>query len=221
MSTDRFLPDPEGDAAAVIDGFFGHLAATLRERELPEEELLAAMRARHEELTAANQNLIVDEAAVHNLRMTLALVAAYELLTPELGRDDAADLIGTAFNEPLSEAIRQGTEAMLDSSPDPYRAMVELSKSREQHTFGAGFTFRHPVDDDDQHFADVHECFYHNVLVANGAPELTPMMCAFDMNWIEAIDPRKHGFRFERTTTIGLGGTHCPFHFVRTRTEKD
>lgn len=41
-------------------------------------------------------------------------------------------------------------------------------------------------------------------------------MCAFDGNWIEAIDSDKDGFRFERVTTIGLGGTHCPFHFTRT-----
>lgn len=215
MPTDRYVPDPEADTAAVVDGFFNHIAATFRDRDL-----LAAMRARHEELAAANRHLIVDQAAVYNLRMTLALVAAYELLVPELGRDDAVELVRSAFVEPLSEAVRQGTQAMLDSSPDPYRAMVELAKSREQHAFGAGFTFRHPVDDDDRFFADVHRCFYHDVLVANGTPELTPVMCAFDANWIEAIDPRRHGFRFERTDTIGLGGSHCPFHFIRTRTDQ-
>ncbi|MFF5259484.1 L-2-amino-thiazoline-4-carboxylic acid hydrolase [Actinomadura viridis] len=84
-----------------------------------------------------------------------------------------------------------------------------VSKSREEHAFGEGFTFRRPVDDDRRYFLDVHRCFYHDVLVANSAPELTPVLCAFDGNWIEAI-------RFERTTTIGLGGTHCPFHFTRT-----
>ncbi|MFD9902953.1 L-2-amino-thiazoline-4-carboxylic acid hydrolase [Streptomyces sp. NPDC059063] len=219
MTTDHYVPDPEADTAAVIDGFFGHIAATLR--ELPDSGLLAAMRARHEELTAANRHLVVDEAALYNLRMTLALVAAYEFLMPSLGRRDALDLVRTAFVEPLSEAVRQGTRAMLDSSPDPYRAMVDLAKSREQHAFGAGFAFRHPVDDDSRFFADVHRCFYHQVLVANSAPELTPVMCAFDANWIEAIDPHEHGFRFERVTTIGLGGTHCPFHFLRTRAAHD
>jgi hypothetical protein len=93
--------------------------------------------------------------------------------------------------------------------------MVELSKSREQYGFGKGFTF-HRTTDDDHYLLDVHRCFYHDVLVANSAPELTPAMCAFDGNWIEAIDPDKHGIRFDRATTIGLGGTHCPFHFHRT-----
>ncbi|HEY8481120.1 MAG TPA: L-2-amino-thiazoline-4-carboxylic acid hydrolase [Spirillospora sp.] len=211
MTADHYVPDPEAETTALIDGFFDHLATTLGD-----SDVMAAMRARHEELTAANRHLIVDEASVHNLRATLALVAAYEILLPRLGRDDAVALVRAAFVEPLGETVREGTRAMLDASPDPFRTMVASAKTREEHAFGAGFTFRHPVDDDDRYFADVHRCFYHEVLVANSASELTPVMCAFDANWIEAIDPAKHGFRFDRPTTIGLGGSHCPFHFTRT-----
>lgn len=58
----------------------------------------------------------------------------------------------------------------------------------------------------------------HDVLSAHSAAELTPVMCAFDQAWIEAIDPARHGFRFDRVTTIGLGGTHRPFQFTRTGT---
>jgi len=104
---------------------------------------------------------------------------------------------------------------MLDSAPDPFEAMVTLAKSRETQAFGVGFSFRHPIDDDSRFYEDVHRCFYHDVLLANAAPELTPVMCAFDRNWIDAIDPGRHGFRFERTSTIGTGGSHCPFHFTR------
>jgi len=32
-----------------------------------------------------------------------------------------------------------------------------------------------------------------------------------------AIDPDRHGFTFTRTTSIGHGGSTCPFHFRRTR----
>ncbi|WP_218021638.1 L-2-amino-thiazoline-4-carboxylic acid hydrolase [Nocardia acidivorans] len=38
----------------------------------------------------------------------------------------------------------------------------------------------------------------------------------FNGNWIDAIDPDTHHMRFERATTLGTGGTHCPFHFDRT-----
>jgi hypothetical protein len=222
MATDPFaaadggyIPDPDRDTAALIDDFFGHIAITLRERSLP-GDLLGAMRARLEELEAGNAHLIVDEPARYNLRMTLALVAAYQFLRPELGRHDAVAAVAAAFTEPLGDAVREATRAMLDTAPDPFAAMVALTKSREELAFGQGFTFRRPADDDRRYLLDVHRCFYHDVLAANSVPELTPAMCAFDGNWIEAIDPDKHGFRFERVTTIGLGGTHCPFHFHRT-----
>lgn len=106
---------------------------------------------------------------------------------------------------------------MLDAAPDPFAAMVAVSKARERQAFGAGFTFVRPVDDDRTYHVDVVRCFYHDVLVAHSVAELTPVMCEFDANWIGAIDPAKHGFGFERATTIGRGGSHCPFHFDRTR----
>ncbi|SEG73778.1 L-2-amino-thiazoline-4-carboxylic acid hydrolase [Thermomonospora echinospora] len=222
MPTDRFglsggdyVPDPERETAALVEGFFEHITAALRAHALP-EGLVAVMRTRHERLQAANAHLIVDEPARHNLRITLAVAAAYESLLPRLGRDAAIDTVRAALVEPLGDAVHVGTRAMLDAAPDPFAALVAVSKSREEHAFGKGFTFRRPADDDRRYLLNIHRCFYHDVLVANSVPELTPAMCAFDANWIEAIDPDRDGFRFERVTTIGLGGTHCPFHFTRT-----
>jgi hypothetical protein len=205
MTTDHYVPDPDADTTALIDGFYAHLRA-----HGVTDEVLAAIRDRPAELLIANQHLVVDEPARHNVRTTLLLVAAHRSRVP-------VDLIEEAFVEPMAPFVREGTRAMLDNVPDPYRAMVELARSRETEWFGAGFEFHHPADDDDRFHADVHRCHYHEVLVANDAPELTPVMCAFDRNWIDAIDPTRHGFRFDRKTTIGTGGTHCPFHFHRLR----
>jgi hypothetical protein len=95
--------------------------------------------------------------------------------------------------------------------------MVAVARDREGADFGAEFRFSHPHDDDLRFHADVHRCGYHERLTRLGAPELTPVLCAFDTSWIGAIDPERDGFAFSRDTTIGLGGTHCPFHFRRTR----
>ncbi|NUU24153.1 MAG: L-2-amino-thiazoline-4-carboxylic acid hydrolase [Streptomycetaceae bacterium] len=217
MNTDHtgdYVPDAEADTAAVIDGFFEHLAATLRAHAIS-DALLTDVRGRHAELLLANEHRVVDAPARHNLRMTLVLVAAYELLRPRLGDAAALEAVHAAFVEPLAPVVRDATAAMLDAAADPYRTMVALAKSREVAAFGSGFTFAHPVDDDSRFHADVRRCFYHDVLAANGAAELTPVMCAFDRNWIDAIDPARHGLRFERATTIGTGGSHCPFHFSR------
>ncbi|MFI7694824.1 L-2-amino-thiazoline-4-carboxylic acid hydrolase [Nonomuraea sp. NPDC049655] len=223
MSTDQFglaegayVPAPDRDTTLLLDAFYDHLAALLHERALP-GDLVSAMRARQSELEAAQQSLIVDEPARHNLRMTLALVAAYALLLPRLGREAAVAVVRASFIEPLGDALQEGTQAVLDNAPDAFAAMVELSRSREEYAFGKGFVFDRTVEDDERYHLDVHRCFYHDVLVANSVPELTPVMCAFDINWIESIAPDRHGFRFDRRTTIGTGGTHCPFHFSRNR----
>jgi len=94
--------------------------------------------------------------------------------------------------------------------------MVDLTKDREEHAFGAGFVFTHPDDDADRYTAEVERCFYHDVLKANRAARLTQISCAFDSNCIGAIDPARDGFEFERPTTIGTGGPNCPFRFRRT-----
>ncbi|WP_067477220.1 L-2-amino-thiazoline-4-carboxylic acid hydrolase [Nocardia amamiensis] len=210
-----YVPDPSGDATAIIDAFFDHVAATVREHDL-DTGLVAEMHSRLEESVAANRHRIIDEPAAHNLRMTLALVVAYRMLSPHLGRTATIAALRRAFVEPLGASVRAGTRAMLDAAPDPFAAMVAVSKARERYAFGDGFTFVRPADDNRAYHVDVTRCFYHEVLVAHSAPELTPVMCEFDANWIEAIDPAKHGFSFERPTTIGRGGSHCPFHFDRT-----
>jgi hypothetical protein len=120
-----------------------------------------------------------------------------------------------AFIKPTRDFVREATTQMLDAAPDPLHALAEVSKFREEHFYGAGFTFEHERDDNQAYLVNVRRCFYHNFFVANGAPELTPIFCDFDANWIDAIDPARHGVRFERTTTMGYGGTMCPFHFYR------
>ncbi|MFI9402887.1 L-2-amino-thiazoline-4-carboxylic acid hydrolase [Nocardia sp. NPDC052316] len=214
LAGNDYVPDPARDSAAVVDAFFDHLAAGLPEADLT-EDLFADMRRELAELAAAEAHRCVDEPARYNLRMTLALVVAYRALLPRLGRDATIAALRDAFVEPLGEAVQDATRSMLDAADDPFAAMVAVSKSREEHAFGAGFTFARPADDQQRYHVDVVQCFYHDVLVAHSASELTPVMCEFDANWIRAIDPLKHGFRFDRATTIGLGGTHCPFHWER------
>ena len=92
---------------------------------------------------------------------------------------------------------------------------MELCKSRERDSFGAGFTF------------GVRR--RRSALPPRRAPLLLPRRAHRQLGrgadpgdvrvrqaWIEAIDPARHGFRFDRDTTIGHGGTYCPFHFSRT-----
>ncbi|MER7076583.1 L-2-amino-thiazoline-4-carboxylic acid hydrolase [Saccharopolyspora kobensis] len=214
LTSENHSPDPERDTALLLDGFFEHLGATLAGHRLP-AELLGLVRERHAELLVTNLPSAVDDLARQHLRLTLALIAAFELLRPPLGSTAAVDAVRRAFVEPFGSTVREATRAMLDAAEDPFRAMVGVARTRENQYYGAAFEFRHAADDDRHFHQDVHRCFYQEVLAENSASELGPVLCAFDESWIGAVDPAVHGFRFERATTLALGGAHCPFHFSR------
>ncbi|MEV5412197.1 L-2-amino-thiazoline-4-carboxylic acid hydrolase [Thermopolyspora sp. NPDC052614] len=209
----EYRPDPEAENQALIEAFFTALADALPQ----DDGLISRIRARHERLVAEQGHWFVDEASRHNLALTLAVLAAYRELAALMGDDESLPLIRTAFIEPFGPMITDATRAALDASPDPFATMVDISRRRERDFFGAAFVFTHPEDEQDRYTALVQRCFYNDVLVANGAAHLMPIMCDFDANWINGIEPDRHGFTFERPATIGTGGSTCPFRFRRTR----
>jgi L-2-amino-thiazoline-4-carboxylic acid hydrolase len=168
-------------------------------------------------LEAAHRGWVIDEAAAANLHMLAAVLAAYRVLSARLPAAECIPLLRDSFSGQFRAVVREGTARWLDGVTDPFRAIVELSRSKEEHSFGAGFGFEHERDDDRAYILNISRCFYHDFFVANGAPELTPVFCDFDLGWIEAIDPGRHHLRFERPTTIGYGGARCPFRFYRTQ----
>lgn len=206
-----YVPDPEAETAATIRAFFDALAQAFTD----ESDLADRLAARHGQLVAEQGHRVVDEPSRHNLSLTLAVLAAD--LELRQGRYDAQLLpaLRDAFVHPMQHFVHQATRAALDGAADPFAAMVAISKSREQQAFGAGFEFAHPEDDSRRYTAEVRRCYYHDVLAANDAAHLTPIFCAFDFNWIDAIDPARDGLRVERPTTIGTGGSTCPFQFSR------
>jgi hypothetical protein len=143
------------------------------------------------------------------------VLAAYQVLRPRCERaEPLLDHLAAAFAA-SGAVFTPKVRAWLDASPDAFADMVAVSKLRERESFGARFEFERPRDDDGAYFADVRRCYWHDFFTSEGHPELTRVMCEFDRNWFSAIDPERHGVRFERATTLGTGGDHCPFHFFR------
>lgn len=210
--------NPEAATIVLLTTFLNELERRLAD-PVQAPVLRQRIQAQWVTLEEAHQDWVIDAPAKSNLKMTTAVLAAYRVLQDLFPRKALLTLLRETFLGPFREAIRRGTAQMLDAAPDPFLALVEVSKTKEVHAFGAGFTFEHERDDQGAYLLNVTRCFYHNFFVANEAPELTPIFCDFDAPWIEAIDPARHGFRFERSTTLGYGGRMCPFHFSRTAKE--
>jgi hypothetical protein len=60
----------------------------------------------------------------------------------------------------------------------------------------------------------VRRCLFHETLRACGRTELQVVMCRFDLNWIDALDPGRHHTRFVRPSTFASADL-CRMWFMR------
>ncbi|MDI6098824.1 L-2-amino-thiazoline-4-carboxylic acid hydrolase [Actinoplanes sp. NEAU-A12] len=208
--------DPTDWTPIIERAFFARLLELLGSRAdtawpQPVDELvrhrLAALDTRIGPLVATT----MDAA---NSRFTALAVAAYDVVEPVCGPTETAAIVEDCLNSPLREDILAGTRGMLDHTDDPFTALVAASKQREQTYFGPSFHFERPVDDHDTYVLDVRRCLFHDVLVAAGRSELQPILCRFDLNWADAIEPARHHLRFVRPVTFASGST-CRMLFTR------
>lgn len=150
------------------------------------------------------------------LEFVALMIGAWRALRPE--RDDAA------IRGVLEAALRLGFGALthkvragLEASPDPFAALVDVSREREAEFFGDGFVFERAVESRESYHLHVTRCWFVDVARVEGALAVAPALCAFDRVWFEAIAPDRHGVRFTRPTTIAGDGDRCRFHFDRVR----
>jgi hypothetical protein len=216
--SNEYIPDPEAESEWVVAAFLDAIRPRVAEC-MPFQQFVEAVQAEQNALETAHQDWIVDKQAKYNLKTSTFVLATYRLLQDKIPKDELLEIIHEAFTRPLRDVVRACTAQILDNSPDPFHAIVEMSKEREVHFFGKSFMFERIHDDEYAYYVDVTRCLWHSFFMANGVPELTRIFCDFDANWIGAIDSSKHGFCFGRVTTLGYGGALCPFHFFRLQSQ--
>lgn len=208
--------DPTDWTPVIERAFFARLLQVLGSSAAtawpqPVDELV---RHRLAALDSQIEPLVANAMDAANARFTALAVAAYDVVEPVCGPTKAAAIVEDCLNSPLREDILAGTRGVLDHADDPFTALVAASKQREQSYFGPSFRFERPVDDHDTYVLDVRRCLFHEVLVAAGRGELQPILCRFDLNWADAIEPSRHHLRFVRPVTFA-SGTTCRMLFTR------
>jgi hypothetical protein len=179
------------------------------------------IRSEQTALYESKRGAATDEQHTFHLRCGTLVLAAYRVLQLSVPKDDAFEKVRRAFIEAgRADTFREMAELM-DTAIDPFRDLVTHTKSQEQQFLGSTFNFERVQDDDQAYKVHVNECFYHRFFSENGAPELTQIACDSNANWIDAIDPAKHGVRFERPTMLGYGGDKCQFYYYRLPTAQE
>jgi hypothetical protein len=63
---------------------------------------------------------------------------------------------------------------------------------------------------------NIRRCFFRDFFDRHDARLVTTVMCAFDVNFMKAIDPSVSGLRAERTSLLSLGDDQCRFAVLET-----
>lgn len=198
----------------IEDGFYQRLRQVAAERGLP-AEVATETRARVAEREREVAHLVANDLDRVNARFTMLAVALFDVVERRLARDAAIRLVDECLNQPIRPLFVEGTRQLLDGAPDPFAALVASSKEREESSFGPSFEFERVIDDAHGYVLRIRRCLFHELLRACARTELMPLLCRFDLNWADAIDPERHGFRFLRPSTFATAD-RCQMWFART-----
>lgn len=182
----------------------------------PAEATLQSLADRHTHLVTEYGPMAGDDdRAQGHVVFAMGLLAAYEHARRHVPHDEALARVRSAMLAPFADSIREGTAQALDAA-DPFALMVGFSKDRETNYFGPSFAFTRDRDDQSAYHLSVDRCFYHHVLTAAGAPEVTVVACAWDEGtWGAGVEPERQRLTFRMPETIGRGAARCRFLFDR------
>ena len=180
------------------------------------DELIAEITARAEELADADKDTIVDKPSEGALGISAVVLAAYEKLLPLFDGDERRTILylqhamGTVLRRPY-----EATFKTLSERDNPLDKIDKLCRS-EGPLYGAGWDMTFDRPEPGTFEMNVGRCFFHDFFARNDMPLLTTVLCAFDVTWMQAIDPAVSGLRAERTSLISLGDDHCRFAVLET-----
>jgi hypothetical protein len=189
---------------------------------LPWEEIAADVSVRAEELVQANRHMAQDAPGEQWLRTSSVILAAYQHLSPVVGGPRLLtiflDALAKSFREQITGYLESRFGISEDAPREAFHRISENFQKRGEQRFGSAFRYTSDVQDATRNFVNIERCFFNAFFRANGATEVTPLFCALDKVWAEALEQPRYGVRFERPTTLARGDDVCRFQFHKVRT---
>ncbi|MBM2623786.1 L-2-amino-thiazoline-4-carboxylic acid hydrolase [Actinoplanes sp. LDG1-06] len=187
-------------------------------REAPgeREKILDTIRVRAGEIATQDADMPVDPQSEGMLALTSTVQAAYEVLLPVLGGDERRTVL--FLRHVVGEVARRPFEvafSALGRRPEPMDA-IEKACRKEAPLYGDYYEMAFERPGPGNFEMRVGRCFFLDHFTRRGNPGLTTVMCAWDANWMRAVDPAVSGLRAERTTLMSQGGDACRFRVVAT-----
>lgn len=197
----------------LLRGIGKHLTVVAPGRS---KELVDRIGTRARALAEEDADLAVDGAAKGMLAMSATVLAAYEVLLPELDNDEKRTILFLqhVFGEVLQRTI-EVVIAAIARGEEPLDA-VEKAMRQSSGMYGSYFRFEFERPDPDNFEMRVSRCFFRDFFARHDALLVTTVLCSWDANWMRALDPAVTGLRSERTSLLSLGDDACSFRVSTT-----
>jgi len=147
----------------LLQGIGKYLHRVAPERE---DELIAAIKNRAEELIEANEDMVVDRPAEGMLGISAVVLAAFETLRPEFDGDERRTIL---FLQHVFGTVLRDYEKAVRKERPMYGSYFEMPLERLDP---GTFEMR------------VERCFFHDFFALHDAPLVTTVLCAWDTNWM-------------------------------------
>ena len=196
-----------------LDGVGKHLHHVAPERE---DELMAAIKSRAEELVEADEDMATDAPAKGALAVCGVVLAAYETLLPLFDGDKWRTIL--YLQHVMATVLKRTYEitfSALSERKDPLDK-IEKACTKMKAFYPAYFEWDFGRPEPGLFEMKVKRCFFRDFFARHDATLVTTVMCAFDVNFMRAIDPAVSGLRAERTSLLSLGDEECRFAVLET-----
>jgi hypothetical protein len=196
-----------------LDGLEEHLRLITPGRE---EELVDGIRDRSKELFDGDQDMIVDGPSKGMLVLSAIVLAAYEAVLPELDGDQRRTIafLQQVFGAVLERSVELTVKA-LRKVDDPLDTL-DAGCRKTFAMYGDYYDIEFDRVDPDTFEMRVGRCFFRDFFARHDRTPVTTVLCAWDANWMKALDPAATGLRSERTSLLSLGHAGCVFRVERT-----
>jgi L-2-amino-thiazoline-4-carboxylic acid hydrolase len=159
----------------------------------------------------ADEDLAVDAAGTGAMALGAVVLASFEVLLPLFDGTSAAR--SSCSSTPWAPIPRRPYELMFErlSQKDQPLDAIHKASSGTKGIYGAGWDFDYERPKSDLFEMKVHRCLWRDFFTRHDAPLVNTVMCAWDTNWMRAIDPAVSGLRAERTALLSLVDSQCRF----------
>lgn len=174
------------------------------------EDLFLKIGARVDAIHADYQFLKNDAMQGHIRRSIAPAIGCYLVLTENgTDRQEAYNFVEEQF---VKSATRKGQMfGEMTKRDDFYEFFFRYGKQSLLNDYPAEFWNTEMVHDDDTRVAfNIGKCIYWEAAQKYGCPELCEIFCKCDYVAMEGVYPK---VLFERSQTLGTGGSCCDFGF--------